>query len=149
MEGNLKSDLYKSYILHGKLKAGNHYVNIEQFNNNIVYNDPSGETVNGMFKTFIVDNLKSIKFIEHKCKRDMLQYNSGLCELFSIKFAFYRQRLAITSGYYEVDILNDEFDNRFFKLFRYGLLESAFSEMEDKEGTILKSFSNKLSWKKD
>ena len=45
LEGNLKSDLYKSYILHGKLKASNHYVNIEQFNNNIVYNDLSGETV--------------------------------------------------------------------------------------------------------
>ena len=141
LEGNLKSGLYKSYILHGKLKTGDHYVNIEQFNNNIVYNDPSRETVNDMFKTFIVD-LENVEFIKHNCKSDMLQYNSGLCELFSVKFAFYRQRLAITSGYYEVDIVNDEFDNRFFKLFRYGLLESVFSKIEDEKGTILKSFSN-------
>ena len=60
MEKNLESDLYKSYILHGKLKAGNHYVNIEQFNNNIVYNDPSGETVNGMFKTFIMIQVEKL-----------------------------------------------------------------------------------------
>lgn len=144
LEKNLESGLYKSYIFHGKLRTGDHYVNIEQFNNNIVYNDPSGETVKDMFETFIIDNLKSIKlkFIKHKCKPDMLQYNSGLCELFSVKFAFYRQRLAITEEYYEVDIVKNEFDNRFFKLFRYGLLESAFSKMEDREGTILKSFSN-------
>lgn len=141
MKKNLESGLYKSYILHGKLETGDHYVNIEQFNNNIVYNDPSGETVNDMFKTFIVD-LENVEFIKHNCKSDMLQYNSGLCELFSVKFAFYRQRLAITAGYYGIDIVKDGFDKRFFRLFRNGLLESAFSKMENEKGTILKSFSN-------
>ena len=94
-----------------------------------------------MFKTFIVD-LENVEFIKHNCKSDMLQYNSGLCELFSVKFAFYRQRLAITAGYYGIDIVKDGFDKRFFRLFRNGLLESAFSKMENEKGTILKSFSN-------